>query len=148
LADGERRFNLDLLWRDAVSVPELPATARLARRVDDAGRLAAHAVADRPLSCQAPHVRQPVGRVLATAARRFTLERRVEIDGETVRITDVLRDRDNALSPEMIVPELAVCGAAASLPAPMFAKASMLRVTKTIDASEPEPQLEVELGHG
>jgi hypothetical protein len=30
----------------------------------------------------------------------------------------------------------------------MFAKASMLRVTKTIDASEPEPQLKVELGHG
>ena len=85
---------------------------------------------------------------VATAARRFTLERRVEIDGETVRITDVLRDRDNALSPEMIVPELAVCGAAASLPAPMFAKASMLRVTKTIDASEPEPQLEAEFGHG
>jgi hypothetical protein len=88
------------------------------------------------------------GASVATAARRFTLERRVEIDGGTVRITDVLSDHDNALSPEMIFPELSVCGVAESLPPLMFAKASVLRVTKTIDASEPEPQLEVELNHG
>jgi hypothetical protein len=69
-------------------------------------------------------------------------------DGETVRITDVLRDHDNALSPEMIFPELSVCGVPASLPPMMFAKASMLRVTKTIHTRETEPQLEVELDHG
>jgi hypothetical protein len=48
----------------------------------------------------------------------------------------------------MIFPELSVCGAPASLPRTTFAKASMLRVTKTIHTGEPEPQLEVELGHG
>ena len=85
---------------------------------------------------------------VAGASQRFTLERQIEIDGETVRITDVLRDRENALSPEMIFPELSVCGVAASLLRTTFAKASMLRVTKTIHIGEPEPQLEVELGHG
>jgi hypothetical protein len=90
---------------------------------------------------------QSVASVTA-AARRFTLERQIEIDGETVRITDVLRDRENALLPEMIFPELSVCGVAASLPRTTFAKASMLRVTKTIHTGGPEPQLEVELGHG
>ena len=85
---------------------------------------------------------------MAAAARRFTLERRVEIDSDTVRITDVLRDRENALSPEIIFPELSVCGVPASLPTTAFAKASVLLVTKTIHIGEPEPQLEVELGHG
>jgi hypothetical protein len=85
---------------------------------------------------------------VAGAAQRFTLERQIEIEGETVRITDVLRDRENALSPEMIFPELSVCGVPASLPRTAFAKAPVLRVTKTIRTGEPEPQLEVELGHG
>jgi hypothetical protein len=85
---------------------------------------------------------------IAGAAQRFTLERQIDIDGETVRIADVLRDRENALSSEMIFPELSVCGVAASLPTTTFAKASMLRVTKTIDTGESEPQLEVGLGHG
>jgi hypothetical protein len=85
---------------------------------------------------------------VAAAAQRFTLERQVEIDGETVRITDVLRDRENALSPEMIFPELSVCGVPTSLPPLMFAKASMLRVTNTIHTEASEPQLEVELDRG
>src|SRR4029079_10996841 len=46
---------------------------------------------------------------VAGSSQRFTLERQIEIDGEAVRITDVLRDRENALSPEMIFPELSVC---------------------------------------
>ena len=45
-------------------------------------------------------------------------------------------------------PSFGSCGAAASLPPLIFAKASKLRVTKTINISEPDPRLEVELGHG
>jgi hypothetical protein len=48
----------------------------------------------------------------------------------------------------MIFPELSVCGVAASLPTTIFAKASMLRMTKTIHTSQTEPELEVELDHG
>lgn len=92
-------------------------------------------------------VNQSVASV-AGAAQRFTLERQIEIDCETVRITDVLRDHGSALSPEMIFPELSVCGVAASLPPMDFAKASMLRMTKTIQTRETVPELEVELVHG
>jgi hypothetical protein len=113
-----------------------PASSRFTRSLIDRYRIRRRTSAN-----------QSVASVTA-AARRFTLERQIEIDGETVRITDVLRDRENALLPEMIFPELSVCGVAASLPRTTFAKASMLRVTKTIHTGGPEPQLEVELGHG
>jgi len=113
-----------------------PASSRFTRSLIDRYRIRRRTAANQSVAS------------VAGAAQRFTLERQIEIDGETVRITDVLRDHDNALSPEMIFPELSVCGVVASLPPMMFAKASLLRVTKTIDISEPEPQLEVELDHG
>jgi hypothetical protein len=113
-----------------------PAASRFTRSLIDRYRIKHRTAANQSVAS------------VAGAAQRFTLERRVEIDGETVRITDVLRDHANALSPEMIFPELSVCGVPASLPPMMFAKASMLRMTKTIHTGETEPQLEVELDHG
>ena len=57
----------------------------------------------------------------------------IEIDGETVRITDVLRDRENALSPEMIFPELSVCGVRGELADDSASpRLRCCRVTKTI----------------
>ena len=114
----------------------IPASSKLTRSLIDRYRIKHRTSANQSVAS------------VASAAQRFTLDRQIEIDGETVRITDVLRDRENALSPEMIFPELLVCGVAASLPKTTFAKASMLRVTKTIHTGEPEPRLEVEVGHG
>jgi hypothetical protein len=114
----------------------IPASSKLTRSLIDRYRIRRRTAANQSVAS------------VAGADQRFTLDRQIDIDGETARITDVLRDRENALSSDMIFPELSVCGAPASLPRTTFAKASMLRVTKTIHTGEPEPQLEVELGHG
>jgi hypothetical protein len=113
-----------------------PASSRFTRSLIDAYRIRRRTAANQSVAS------------VAGASQRFTLERQIEIDGETVRITDVLRDRENALSPEIIFPELSVCGVPASLPTTAFAKASVLLVTKTIHTGASQPQLEVELGHG
>ena len=113
-----------------------PASSRFTRSLIDRYRIRRRTAANQSVAS------------VAGADQRFTLDRQIDIDGETARITDVLRDRENALSSEMIFPELSVCGVSASLPRTTFAKASMLRVTKTIHIGEPEPQLEVELDRG
>ena len=89
----------------------MPASSKLTRSLIDRYRIRRRTAANQSVAS------------VAGADQRFTLERRIEIDGETVRITDVLRDRENALSSEMIFPELSVCGIAASLPKTIFAKA-------------------------
>jgi hypothetical protein len=113
-----------------------PASSRFTRSLIDHYRVRRRTAANQSVAS------------VAGAAQRYTLERQIEIDGEAMRITDVLRDRENALSSDMIIPELSVCGVAASLPPTTFAKASVLRVTKTIDTRKAVPELAVELGHG
>jgi hypothetical protein len=83
----------------------------------------------------------------AKAAQRFTLERKIKIDGDTVHIVDRLSDSKKALSSDAIACEIAVCGAQIRLPAVTFRDVSALRIVKTIRTKQTSPMLQMELTH-
>jgi hypothetical protein len=112
-----------------------PASSRFMRALIDRYRVAHRTAGNQSVAS------------VAGSVQRFTLERRIEIDGAIVRIADVLRDGEHGLASDTICPEISVCGMPAALPATNFTNASVLRTTKTIDTATSEPQLRLELSH-
>jgi hypothetical protein len=112
-----------------------PLSSRLTRSLIDRYRVAHRTAANQSAAST------------AKAAQRFTLERKIKIDGDTVRIVDRLSDSKKALSSDAIACEIAVCGAQIRLPAVTFRDVSALRIVKTIRTKQTSPMLQMELTH-
>jgi hypothetical protein len=83
--------------------------------------------------------------LVQSGARRFTLLRQVEIDGDTLRITDLIRDDKNAMSADTIFSEIRPSTLRRLTPLRGFTSAATLQMTKSIATKHTEPEICFEL---
>lgn len=82
-----------------------------------------------------------------SGTRRFHLQRAVEIDGDTVCITDVVRDAKSAMSVDTLFNELGPAGVGKRLPAVAAGSFRGITIVKSISTNVAQPELRFDVSY-